>query len=44
MQDVLGTTDHLKGLGHAAGIARRVVFAVGAGWGCAEALAHDPLG
>ena len=44
MRDVLSVSDHLKGLGQAAGIERRVVVAVGAGWGCAEALAHDRLG
>ena len=44
MQDVLGARDDLKGLGQAAGIERRVVIAVGAGRGCAEALAHDNLG
>src|SRR5215218_6981176 len=43
MRDVLGTSDDLQGLGQDAGIERRVVIAVGAGWGCAEALAHDPL-
>ena len=41
MRDVLGMSDHLQGLGQAAGIERRVVMAVSAGWGCAEALAHD---
>src|SRR5215210_1025688 len=41
MRDILGTSDHLKSLGQAAGIERWVVIAVGAGWGCAEALAHD---
>ena len=44
MRDVLGARDDLKGLGQAAGIERRVVMAVDARWGCAEALAHDPLG
>src|SRR4029453_12780115 len=44
MRDVLGARDDLKGLGQAAGIERRVVAAVDARWGCAEALAHDPLG
>jgi len=44
IRDVLGAREDLKGLGQAAGIERRVVMAVGAGWGCAEALAHDRLG
>src|SRR5215211_3166858 len=44
MRDVRGARDDLKGLGQAAGIERRVVMAVDARWGCAEALAHGPLG
>src|SRR4051795_2288792 len=39
IRDVLGTSDHLKGFGQAAWIERRVVTAVGARWGCVEALA-----
>ena len=42
MRDVFGARDNLKGFGQAAGMERRIV--IGVGWGCAEALAHDPLG
>src|SRR4051794_31118822 len=32
-------SDHLRGIGQAAGIEQRVVLAINAGWGCTEALA-----
>src|SRR3954471_7185588 len=41
MRDVLGTSDHLKGFGQAAGIERRVVTAIGAVGGRAQALTYD---
>jgi hypothetical protein len=41
MRDVLCTSDHLKGFGQATGIERRVVTAIGAVGGRAQALTHD---
>src|SRR3954449_11477178 len=41
MRDVLGTSDHVKGFGQATGIERRVVTAIGAVGGRAQALTYD---
>src|SRR3954471_3590514 len=41
MRDVLGTSDHVKGFGQATGIERRVLTAIGAVGGRAQALTHD---
>ena len=42
MRDVLGASDHLKGLGQAAGIEWRIVTGVRVGGERGEALGHDP--
>src|SRR3954466_7217470 len=44
MRDVLSARDHLKGLGQAAGIERRIVIGVGASGQRTQAFVHDPLG
>src|SRR4051812_35979283 len=43
MRDVLGASDHLKGLGQAAGIEWRIVTGARVGGERGEALGHDPL-
>src|SRR3954468_5097720 len=44
MRDVLSARDHLKGLGQAAGIERRIVIGVGASGQRTQAFVPDPLG